>query len=290
GGFPPVAGPDPVRPGRAGRLGLVLAGAVAAIVCTVFAAVVVLQSTTGRDRRVETRVLPASITRLVVDGGGSDVFLYGPGETAVEGVRLPAGATTSTSATPPAIEVVARLAGFVRLPTLDTRVDGDTVRVSRRCRPFWDCSATLYLRVPAGVRVDADTSEGSIAAAGLDGPVRLHATGGDVTVDRPGGDLEATSSAGDVHIADSHAQRVDASTSAGDVFLDAATAPDDITLHTAAGSVEVYLPPDAPSYHTDLHTSAGTRDVSIGRDPHAPRRLSASTFAGDITVGYRDGS
>ncbi|MCK9894452.1 DUF4097 family beta strand repeat-containing protein [Frankia sp. AgB32] len=287
GGFPPVDGPGPVRRRPRGRRAVLALGALAVVVFTLCAAIAVIQGTTGREHRVEARAFPASVTHLVVEGTASDVYLYGPGETPAAGISFPAA---TAGGEPGGIGVVARLGGVLRPPTLSTHVDGDTVRVSRHCRAFWDCTATLYLRVPTGTRVDVDTAGGNVAATGLDGPVRLLSTAGDVEVDRPRGDIEATSSAGDVSIVDSRARRVDVSTSAGDVLVDTEVAPDDVNARSVAGSVEVYLPPGAPPYDADVHTAGGTRDVSIGRDAAAAHRLRAWTVAGNVTVGYRDGS
>ncbi len=284
---PATSGPElAAAPGsgrRRGRRAVLVAGGLVAAVLTVFAGLGVLQGTTGTERRVETRAFPASVTRLVVDGDAGGMTLYGPGVTPAPGIAFP---TTGTHG----IGLVVKLSGFARTPTLTARVEGDTVRVSTTCRLLLSCSAAYYLRVPAGVRVDLHAVAGTVTATGVAGSMRLRSEAAAVRIERPRGDLDVVSTGGEVRIVDSRARQVRASTSAGDVYLDATVAPDGVDLRSAAGSVQVLLPLDAPPYAVDVHTRAGDRNVSIDRDTYATRHLRATSAAGDVTVGYRDGS
>ncbi|MCM3882854.1 DUF4097 family beta strand repeat-containing protein [Frankia sp. R82] len=304
-------GPD--RPGhgsgpRPGRVPALLVGGLVAVVLVAFFGISVVTGTSGREVRLETRILPASVTRIDMTAEAGDVALYGPGATTARGIVFPTGASAAprfsapplsappSSAQPTAVQaagaqpsglvLVARLSGVVRMPALDVQISGDTARVSSRCPlwSFWDCGSAYFVAVPSGRSVTLRTSAGDVSATGLDGPARLYTSAGDVVVTRSRGAVDASSAAGDVRVLESRSRSVRMSSSAGDLTLEATEAPDDLDAQSSAGDVRVLLPADSPPYATDVSTYTGDRDVTIGSDPRSQRRLRVATAAGNVTV------
>ena len=58
--------------------------------------------------------------------------------------------------------------------------------------------------------------------------------------------------------------------------------PQDLTVSTSAGSVDVEVPDEV--YRVDAHASAGSAHVEVRTDPDATRRITASTSAGSIRI------
>ncbi len=143
-------------------------------------------------------------------------------------------------------------------------VDGEA-RLSWRCRLWTTCRADIDARVPAGVRVRAETAFGHIVVAG---PV------GDVHLDTGSGGVRAEGVAG--------ARAVVAARS-GDVVLRFDAAPRAVEVESSSGDVALHVPPGA--YRIEADTGAG--DVTLRGVRHEPRsagsiRVDAS--AGDVLI------
>jgi DUF4097 and DUF4098 domain-containing protein YvlB len=148
------------------------------------------------------------------------------------------------------------------------------------------CSANYLLRVPRGIQVDARTSGGDLTAAGLAGDVVLRSSAGDVDVSDLSGRANLNSSAGNVVARDLHSTEVDATSSAGDVELRFAGAPQMIEADSSAGDVNLRLPNGADVYQVNASASAGDVTTDVRTDPSSDRRLELRSSAGDVTVVY----
>jgi DUF4097 and DUF4098 domain-containing protein YvlB len=65
----------------------------------------------------------------------------------------------------------------------------------------------------------------------------------------------------------------------GDIALDFAGAPQQLTATTRAGNVDIAVPGNDP-YNVGIETSAGDRDVSARHDPGAARTIGVQTSRG----------
>lgn len=283
GGFGPPGGPVWWHPRRA-RVPVLAFGGVLAAILTVVGGLAAVDATTGPTHHVESRTFPASITRVVVHTSNGDVRLHGPDAELFSTAEL-AGDDAQAG-----IRLVARLSGVVEVPELDTRVVGDTLRITAHCHTDWDCSADYDLDLPAGVNVAADSSSGDVTADGLGGTVRLWTSSGDVTVDRPRGALDAGTGSGNIQIDAARTGRLQAETGSGDIQLDLTAPPDDLDVRTGSGDVQVTLPTTADAYDVQVSTGSGGRTIAIRTDPAAARRLRVTTGSGDVSVTYPDAS
>ena len=121
------------------------------------------------------------------------------------------------------------------------------LRISYSCGASVNCSVSYDITVPAGVPVTANASNGHVDATGLDSPqIRVESGNGDVnaTLSQPADSLSASSDNGDVTLV-------------------------------------------VPDVSYAVHASSGNGNVddqSLSIDPHAPRRIDASSGNGDVTI------
>lgn len=154
-------------------------------------------------------------------------------------------------------------------PEVTETVVGSVLRITSRCpdgRAGRDhCSVRLVVTVPAA------------AAAGTD------VGAGDVTVSDLAGAQDHRTSSGDVRATGLRAGQLGARTSAGDVDVAFATAPQQVDVESSAGDVTVTVP--AGRYQVQASTSVGDVDVRVHDDPAATARIVARSSVGDVTVG-----
>ncbi len=116
--------------------------------------------------------------------------------------------------------------------------------------------------------------------------VRAVSTAGSVMVTGTSGAVVAQSTAGGVAVLRSRADDIRASSTAGDVRVEAEIAPARIEASTTAGGVTIVVPPGP--YRIDA--SAGTGSVileGLVDTPSASRAIIANASAGDVTVRAR---
>lgn len=156
-------------------------------------------------------------------------------------------------------------------PDARAEMVGDTLELRSDCDGWFafGCSAAWTVAVPAD-------STGPVTAVTSAGDVELTGVAGPVTADTSAGDIELRQFAGEV---------ADLETSAGDVVVDALTAPRELRIDTSAGAIEVVVPDE--TYRVDADTSAGDVDVTVARDPLSQRLIDAETSAGSITIAPR---
>lgn len=130
------------------------------------------------------------------------------------------------------------------------------------------CRADFAVVAPATAKVDARSTAGGIMVTGISGPVT------------------ATSTAGGVAVLRSRAPQVRASSTAGNVRVEAMIAPNRVEATTSAGDVDVVVP--RGSYRVDASAGAGSVNITgITRDDSSPRTITASATAGNVTVTGR---
>ncbi len=140
-----------------------------------------------------------------------------------------------------------------------------------------DCPA---LGVITGCSVDFDVVSPPAA------DVRAISTAGSVMVTGISGAVVAQSTAGGVAVLRSGSRDIQASSTAGDVRVEAATAPDRVRASTTAGSVVVEVPPGV--YRVQASAGAGSVTLEgITDTPSATRIITASASAGGVTVRGR---
>lgn len=197
----------------------------------------------------ETHPLPAELTHLVVDGDVGDIRIRaaGPGEEPV------AEASLRSSLTRPA----------VRLEVL-----GDRTELSDTCAGRWwdNCAVGWDIVVPRDAAVTVGSAVGDITVSDITGPL---------TVDSSVGQVRATGVG---------SPTITVRTSVGDVTLEPAVPPDQVTVTSSTGDVRVTVPDDGTGYRVETDSSVGTVTNGIGSDPSLDRLLDLRTSVGDITI------
>ncbi len=278
GGIPPEAGtayraapyaPEPGPPARRGRVGLVLGIVGIAVVLGVggFAAASVAGPAT--DLTSEPLVFEPQASRLAVDVG--------------------AGTITIGRATGSRVEVTRTVRSRGAEPVLTETNDANGVRLAAKCEggPLTDCTVDYDIRVPDGFALDVETGSGTVEASGVTaGSVAVHVSSGDVRLVDVHGPVQVESSSGDVSGERLDSPTVSATTSSGEVELDLATAPQDLTVEASSGGVTVALPAGQP-YRVEIDTSSGDEAVEVPTDPSAASAVKVDTSSGDVTVRAR---
>jgi hypothetical protein len=221
----------------------VAAGAAAAFVVAAAAwALVQAVAAPARGERAEVAGAPAAVA-VAVDQG--DVAVR-----AEEGRRGVAADADVRAVVAPAREAVG---------------EGGEARLSWRCRLWTTCRADVDVRVPAGVRIRADTDFG------------------DVTVRGPVGDVDLETGSGAVRAEGIGGGRAAVSARSGDVLLRFTAAPREVEVEASSGDVELHVP--AGAYRIDADTGAGAVTLrGVRHDPRAARRITVETSAGDVLL------
>lgn len=182
------------------------------------------------------------------------------------------------------VDVVAGPAGraVVRGEDVDVRelrlVDrgGGRLELTADGRPFLR-TGHLRVELPAGSRVEINSTSGDLSVAGLGGPARLRSTSGEVRV-RRAGDLQVTSVSGDVKL-DEITGEVRLRTVSGDVNLRATSATARLE-HTSVSGDLVFAGRCAAGCRIDVRTTSG--DVVLALDPSSSFDLRYLSHSGDL--------
>jgi DUF4097 and DUF4098 domain-containing protein YvlB len=270
---------------RRQRGAALLAGGVLGLIFTTIAAFQIAGWTIGAVEITSRKVVTGPVTSLRVDAGPGEILLL-PSQDG----RLHVNSTAK---------------GALHTPQLRATRNGTEVELKGECPAitFGPCHAEIRLAVPLGATVHVDASSGDITADGLSGRVWLKTGSGDVTANgltggaelrtssgdvslRGGrGDITLHSASGDVSAGDVASDRVDATTSSGDVDLDFRQAPRLVEASTASGDVQVALP-DGLAYDVETDTGSGDSEIGVRTDPGSPHIVRARTNSGDAIVDY----
>ena len=138
--------------------------------------------------------------------------------------------------------------------------------------------ANLRIRVPAGVRLEANTVSASLTASGLRGKTRLKSVSGDVRSDVMATDLEAKSVSGDVELTGSGAaSRLRANSVSGDVTLNKVAG--DVEAKSVSGDVEIQL-----QAAEDVEVASVSGDVAVQGALANQGELEAASVSGRVRI------
>lgn len=263
----PGQGTDPRR-GTAGRV-LFAVGLGLGILLVAWAALLLV------DRAVSS----TGTTREDYDAS-ADLGLVADGDVEVR---------TDDTTTGIEVEVVAH-SGLVA-PRYAVEQVGDRLVLTHECPSWawfsWVCSGELRAVVPTGTAVDVETSNGDVAASGLDGGAELRSGNGDVAAQAMGGDVLATSSNGDLVLTDLGGD-VEVRTSNGSV--DVSRVEGRVSARSSNGDVAV----SDVGAGVFARTSNGSIDVSTaGGDVEAQSSngsVEVAGAAGDVLARTSNGS
>lgn len=173
-----------------------------------------------------------------------------------------------------------------------TRVAQDqqdaTLRVESDCRMrvmSIGCSATYRLTVPHDLAVAGGASNGALDLAAVAGDVDLSTSNGDIVFADGGEAVTLQTSNGRIEVRDTPADRLEVTTSNGDVWVEVTTAPESLVAHTSNGRIDVVLPDEGP-YAVEANTSNGRTEVEVATDPTSSSVVEVRTSNGDVSVRH----
>lgn len=155
--------------------------------------------------------------------------------------------------------------GSVKPSTRHQVEDGTLKLVGSGCGDSRPCRVDYTVRVPAETSVTVRVDNGGVEAEGVTGAVDLRTGNGSVSGTALG------------------ARRASLSSDNGTVDAAFDVAPDEVTTTTDNGAVTVTVPPGT-AYDVRARTGVGMKRVSVPTDPSSPRRITATTGNGMVTV------
>jgi hypothetical protein len=170
------------------------------------------------------------------------------------------------------VTVTARISDGWRATGHDVRREGDRLVVEGTCPMFlsdW-CNVRYTIEMPSDLAVAADTDNGRVELARIEGDIELRCDNGSVT---------ATGIRG--------ASRAEATSDNGGVRLEFLDPPDDVVATSDNGSVDVVIPDvGAIAYKVEADSDNGTVSFPVRTDPDGERTIRATSDNGDVTITY----
>ena len=178
--------------------------------------------------------------------------------------------------------------GLVR-PSVDVTMTAAGVAVTADCARFLvdQCNIDLTVAVPPGMAVAASTESGDITASNLD-DLTLQADSGNLQVNGGSGLLHLSTDSGQITGVAMDASDVNASADSGDISLDFARAPADVSVQDDSGDVTVTVPSGGPAYAVTAHSDSGSTSIEVPTDPTSAHDISISVDSGNAVVDPRD--
>lgn len=207
-----------------------------------------LLRTVARTEVTDVFTAPAPVTAVTVSTGSG-------------GIAVDAGPDDALTA-----RITKGYAFFA--PEVSTGATGGRVVLDTDCPTLGvltGCSVDFDVVSPPRAAVTATSTAGSVMVTGMAGPVVARSTAGGVAVLRSrGAEVRATSTAGDVRVeADQAPTRVEASTTAGGVTIVVPRGDYRVDAGAGAGSVNLEGIADTPSSGRVIVASATAGDVTI---------------------------
>lgn len=208
----------------------------------------------------------------------------------VHGTRLTVSAGDGSISLRPSSDGQVHLSAVVRYSLIRASVSWQStnhgVSIRGRCPLSGPvgCSFDYRIAVPARLHVDASTNSGDIAARDLVGGVALSTDSGDLMVKDLRGPVGLETSSGSVVATELDARFVTAGSDSGDVSLQFTGVPRRVGTTSGAGDLTIALPGGRTSYLVGASSNSGTITIGVPTNPSSPRRVSAKTNSGDISV------
>ncbi|HEY5197126.1 MAG TPA: DUF4097 family beta strand repeat-containing protein [Solirubrobacteraceae bacterium] len=261
---PSSSSPSPGSPGRRILIGIGTILVVGLILGGAFTLIDI-----AARHSFDVRASYAGVQSLEIDDDTGDVRLT----SAPEGSRL-----TVTEHVTQGLVAPRRAAAFVH----------GVLRLTTDCRGFDpECRVRYAVAVPTGTPVTASSGAGTVTASHLASarPILLSSGAGDVIADNVWSDtsLQLSSGAGDVSASRIGSPQLRVSSGAGDVTADVSTRIGNLVARSGAGDVTLHVPFAAYAVHAT--SGAGTvTDHELSTNPASPRRIDATSGAGDVTI------
>lgn len=233
----------------------------------------------------------AIVSGLAHTSETSTVAFQATGSSGVRHVRIQADSGTIVLRGSDRADVTGRrvVSRGLQSPSVAEHSGDDELVLESHCPAVgsaW-CGVSYTLDIPRNASVDIDSSAGSAHVSDIDGDVRLSSSAGELAVDNVSGTVAIDTSAGSVRGTALASKNVTATSSAGEVHLEFAVAPDRVETRLSAGDLTVLVPNDGTRYRVDAHTSLGDSKTTVPTDPRSPHVITATSSAGSVRVATR---
>ena len=237
----------PATAARISRWGLVVMASALLIVGG--AGALAIASVTSSHERLVSFAVRGSLSGVSLDVDDADVTITGGGQRALLGVQR-----TDHYA-------------FGHDADVQRTVAGGELRLRSRCPNAIPraCSVSYRVVVPDNVPVTVRTTDGTVSFRGYRGSARV------------------TTRSGDIGVAGFCGFSLEARAESGDIAAGAACAPQQLTVRSNEGSVDVSVPPGR--YQVEAESAAGSAHVSgLAAVADAPYSIQALSSSGDVVV------
>lgn len=242
--------PGPATAARISRWGVVVMAS--ALLVGGLAAALAIASVASSHERVVSFAVRGSLSGVALDVADADVTIAGGGPRAVLGVQR-----TDRYA-------------FGHDAEVQRSVTGGELRITSRCPNAVPraCSVSYRVVVPDNVPLTVRTTGGTVSFRGYRGSARV------------------TTRSGDVDIVGYCGFSLQARAESGDIEASAACAPQQLTLRSTDGSVNVSVP--AGRYQVEAESASGSHSVrGLDAVNDAPFAIQALSSSGDVSVEGR---
>jgi DUF4097 and DUF4098 domain-containing protein YvlB len=189
-----------------------------------------------------------------------------------------------------------------RIPEIDITLQGETLVVEVECPPGpGECSVSHEITLPVDTILVSHASSGGTTITGMEASLDVTSTSGGVTIrdhigdvsvnvssgstnlDNVSGDIDLESSSGGIT-----ATRLDASAftghvTSGTMIVEMDTAPDDVSITSTSGGVDVTVPED--SYNLRLEATSGSINVvGLTDEDQSDKIIDITVTSGGISV------
>ncbi|HSK23834.1 MAG TPA: DUF4097 family beta strand repeat-containing protein [Egicoccus sp.] len=165
-----------------------------------------------------------------------------------------------------------------------------TLRIESGCRMSVmsiGCRAEYLVTVPHEMLLAGSASNGALEVVGVVGQVDLSTSNGDITFADGQDRVTLRTSNGRIEVRDTRSDHLEVVTSNGDVWVEAATAPETLVAQTSNGRIDVLLPDDT-AYAVEANTSNGRTDIEVPTDPASDAVVEVRTSNGNISIRPSD--
>jgi hypothetical protein len=162
---------------------------------------------------------------------------------------------------------------------------GDTLRLSIDCTGLvFHCGSRFQAAIPSRTAVVVHAGDNDVAVSGLSGPVVIDGGAGQVQLSGISGTLRVSTGPGSITASAIRSPVIRATSSAGNISVSFAAAPERADVASTDGHATVSVPAAAERYRVVVATRSGTARSQVPDDPGSGRTIHLSSGSGNVTV------
>jgi hypothetical protein len=162
---------------------------------------------------------------------------------------------------------------------------GDTLRLSIDCTGLvFHCGSRFQAAIPSRTALVIHAGDNHVTVSGLSGPVVIDGGAGQVQLSGISGSLQVSTGSGSITASAIRCPVVLATSSAGNISVSFAAAPERADVASTDGNATISVPVAGNRYHVVLAASSGTARSQVPDDPGSGRIIHLSSGSGNVTV------